>query len=127
MGVICVKNPMTGRHPSLETRKRMSKSRMGNKNALGTIHTIDFKNRVSECHKGVLFSASHKENIRLSLIGKRHSVERVEKMKASLMKPEIRKILSEKSKGNKAFLGRRHTEETKMKMRISHKKKELGL
>lgn len=97
-----------GKHPSEETRKKLSDSQKGEKNGFyGKKHTEESKQKMSESHKGLQTGEKH------PMYGKHHS-------------EETRKKLSESHKGlqtgeDNPFYGKKHTEETKQKMSEAHR------
>ena len=108
-------NLRTGGHSnsdhSLESRKKMSSSQRGNKNALGIKRSEKTKRKISEAKKGKKMSPKFKEKIRKSLLGNKRSLG----FKHS---PEVKAARSSAYRGqNNPFYGRRHTEETKEKIR----------
>lgn len=56
----------------LETRQKMSKAMIGNKNSKGVIFTEERKQNISLALKGKPFTAKHKENISKAKKGKTH-------------------------------------------------------
>ena len=62
-----------GRIRSKETRKQMSKSKKGNKNALGLRHSEEFKERIKNINKG------NKYSIGLKYINKNGNIKKVKK------------------------------------------------
>ena len=81
--------------PSVETRLKMSKAKVGRNNYMyGRKHTEEAKEGMSINRKGFIFTKEHREKIRLSKIGK-----------------------------NNSFYGKRHSDETKKKISESKKGK----
>jgi len=99
---------------SQETKRRMSESRKGNKNALGLIHSDESKKKMSESKKGIKLTAEHIENMRKASLGRKFSDETKRKigMKSvgRYFSPEARKKISD------AGIGRVHSDETKLKI-----------
>ena len=62
-----------GRIRSKETRKQMSKSKKGNKNALGLRHSEEFKERIKNINKG------NKYSVGLKYINKNGNIKKVKK------------------------------------------------
>lgn len=52
-----------GAKPSAETREKLSKARIGNKNRLGIKHTEEDKKKIGAASKGRIFSEDHKKKI----------------------------------------------------------------
>lgn len=116
----------------------------GNKFRLGTIQTQETKDKIGKGGKGKKRTKETKDNIRKSLLGKKHSPERVakhsERMKGNTLgvgglgwgrtntkykkgvplTDEHKRKLSESSKGKK-----KHTEESKKKMSESASKRKF--
>lgn len=84
-----------GRIVTPETRSRMAKSMLGNKNRLGSSPTEETRAKLSASKKGNIYG-----------LGYRHT-------SGALVK------ISTSKKGNTYFLGRKHSEETKTKMSIN--------
>lgn len=96
----------SGKILSEKTKKKMSKSHIGNKYASGTVRTEEFKRKVSNSMKGKPFSEEHKNNISKSAKTRKKAPPITEETRARL---------------SKASSSRRHTEETKRKMSKSAK------
>ena len=74
---------------------------------LGRKHSVKTKKKMSQSHKGIIFSNEHRKNI--SLCGKgKHGQNRSD---------ETKKRISLSLIGNKRNVGKKHTEEWKQKMR----------
>ena len=105
------KNPMFGKHHSLETREKISKSRMGK--SLPPF-TEEHKRKIGEAHKGRIVTEETREKLRIINTGKHPSEETKKKLseanKGKVVSKETREKLSVAAKG------RKHTEEAKEKM-----------
>ena len=105
-----MKMSISHKNMSNETKQKLSKSLIGNKNSLGYKHTDESRKNMSE-----------------SKIGKKHTEETKRKLsklhKGKQFTEEHRKNLSKAQMGNKNCLGHKHTEETKRKLSISNKGK----
>ena len=79
----------TGKHPSLETRKKRSISLMGNTNGIGAggwKHSKEAIQKIKEKRKLQIFSDETREKMRKNhrgMLGKHHSLETIEKIKKS--------------------------------------------
>lgn len=92
--ILAIKKANTGRKASLETRKRMSESRKGEKNGFfGKKHSNENKKRIKEARLGVKQSEETKAKYK------------------------------NRSGKNNGFFGKKHSEETKQKMRKPKRKK----
>ena len=91
---------MLGKNHSQSVKKRMSKSKMGNKSNTGRKLTEQHRFNISQAGMGRPGTMK----------GKKHSAETLKKMSASHM-------------GNKASLGHKASEETKLKMSLAQKKR----
>lgn len=85
-----------GKHPSEETRKKLSEASKGNTNMLGKHHSEETKRRMSEAHNGKKFSEEHKrkmsEHNARYWKGKSHSEEYKKRMSETLKgRPSPRK------------------------------------
>jgi len=74
---------------SEETRLKMSKSKIGNKNALDFKHTNETRKKVSIAMKGRIISPNHRINLSNALKGKKKSLEHCKKLGASHSKGEF--------------------------------------
>ncbi len=99
-----------GKKYTEETKRKMSESLKGNRNAKGFKHTEEAKRKIGEASK-------------VRETGKTRSEESKRKMseshKGKKLTEEHKRKIGEKSKG------RKHTEEAKRKMRETHKKRNL--
>ena len=91
------KNSMFGKHPSEETRKKMSESRKGR------IVSEETRKKISKIHKGKVVSQETKEKLRQANLGKHFS-------------EETKRKISLANLGKVGVKGWHHTEETKLKM-----------
>ncbi len=87
----------------------------GGGGTLGHNHTEETKKKMSKVRMGIKFSDEIKRNMSKAMKGKKHP-----NMLGHHHSEETKKKISKASKGNKYFLGKTHTEETKRKMRKSH-------
>lgn len=104
----------TGRSPSEETRKRLSKS------GKGRIITPEHRAKISSALTGKVRSPEHSANISKANKGKKRSEEiRLKMSKASTGRKkseEERLAMSQRMKGHKMHLGKKRSEETKAKI-----------
>ncbi len=123
---------------SKETKKKMSKSRLGKKHSKetkikiglankGSIHTEETKRKISKTKKGIKLTKEHRRKIGLGGIGKIHSAETKKKMSLAhlgvIFSKKHRRKIGLANKGKKPFLGKKHSEITKRKLSIIHKEK----
>lgn len=95
----------SGRSVSPETREKISKAQMGEKNHLfGKHHTEEAKGKISNSNLGKTLSKDHKEKLIKFHIGKKRSEETKQKISKS------------KSGENHPLFGKFHSEKTKEKM-----------
>jgi len=92
---------MLGAHHSEETRFKMSKSRKG------VVMSPEWRERIGDAHRGKIISKKQREQIRLSLLGKKHTPEACKNM-------------------GLARIGRIISQETKDKIAAKHKGKKLS-
>ena len=90
-----------GQKASLETKKKLSESKTGNKNFMyGRTHTEEARKKISEARKKLKGTYTHTE--------------------------ETKKKMSEAQRGQKhSMYGRKHSEESKRKMREAAEKRRL--
>lgn len=113
------RNPMYGKHPTEETKKKLSERSKGPNNYwYGKHHTEEVKVKISKANKG-------------RLVGEKNPMyginvyEKLEKEKGTEYVKSIKKKISESTKGEKnGFYGKHHTEETKEKLSKSLKNSE---
>lgn len=105
------KKKLKGHEVSEETKKKISESNTGNKNALGYKHTEESKKKISESHKGKRLSEEHKKHLSESRKGK-------------TLTEEHKKKISMGNKGKNS--GKIRTEEHKKKISESRKGKCCG-
>lgn len=138
------KSPHYGKHPSPETREKISKALKGRVSPLkGKAVSAEFCKKLSESHKGQIpwnknLTSETDERIRLNgikigrvLTGRKLSEEH----KENISKGSIGRIFSEESKGkiskalkgNKHMLRKTHSEETRQKMKNAWKKRRLKM
>lgn len=86
---------MKGYKLSDETRSKMSVSKLGNKNALGTVPSAETRTRISAALTGRKRSAETCEKISAANRGRRASAETKAKLRA-IMTPELRAKISHK-------------------------------
>jgi group I intron endonuclease len=109
---VCVKS-RKGLKASNETRKKLSKARIGNKNSLGRTCSEDHKRRMSarlignQYTKGHKLSDEHKLHMSLTLKGKPHTAEHTQHAAAarvgSKRSEESKRRMSESAKKRKRF------------------------
>jgi group I intron endonuclease len=122
-----------GRKHSEESRKKMSKSLIGNKRTLGYKHSEESKRKMGDSHKGLIKSIETCNKLSKSLMGHTVSVESRKKIseghKGKRASDETRQKMSELRKGIKYNLGRIASIETRKKMSTAHmgNKSHLGL
>ena len=101
-----------GKHPSDETRIKMSNSEKGNSSHKGHHHSDETRSMLSKLNKGKPISEEHKHKISASLIGK----------KGHPQSEESRRKNSEAHKGKTSWIkGKHHTEEARRKNSEAHK------
>lgn len=61
-----------GRKHTIESGKKMSFSRLGNKNHLGKKHTLSSKEKMSKAHKGIKLSLETRKNMSEARKGEKH-------------------------------------------------------
>lgn len=85
---ICLNaNNMLGFIHSIESRRKMSKSQLGNKNSLGYKHSDKTRNRMSKAHTG----SKHKEETIIKMIKKAKKIKTIsKKFKSSKISEDIR-------------------------------------
>jgi len=136
-------------NPSIETRKKMSKSQRGHKNSLGFKHSEESKKKMSESAKGhqnATGKRSEESKRRMSIAqkGKKRSEEHKKRMsiaqkkhysdpearrkmsdscKGRIMLPETRQKIREKLIGNKNPLGCKRSEKERQRMSLFLKNK----
>ncbi len=113
------RNPMYGKHPTEEARKKMSEKSKGSNNYWYGKHlTEEIKAKISKANKGRLAG----ENNPMYGI---NVYEKLEKEKGTEYVESVKKKISESIKGEKnGFYGKHHTEETKKKLSESVKNSE---
>jgi hypothetical protein len=102
-----ISNSLMGRKPSKETRDKLSKARMGDKNPA---KRLDVRRKISLACLGRKLSKEHREKVRLGNLGKIIPEEVKEKMRKNA-----------KANANYGMRGKKHSTETKQK--ISRAKK----
>ncbi len=126
-------NYKLGKKESVETRKKKSLARQGEKNPnYGKKASEETRRKNSEGQKGKIISEEHKQKLRDwnklhggSFLGKNHSEETKKKISE---KAKGRKDTEEtKKKKSAASTGRFHTDETKKKLSAIHKGKSKSL
>lgn len=121
-GLNCTPGGRGNKHPSESTRALWSAQRIGNKHALGSHHTEEFKDSQRERMKG------HKINLgRIPTEETRAKMGAAHKgnqcAKGTVWTDEMRAKLSEARKGNKNNAGNKANEETRRKMREAHQRR----
>jgi group I intron endonuclease len=98
-------SPFFGKHPSEETKKKMSEAKKGeNHPNYGKHPSEETRKKMSDAHKGKHLSEKARKKLSDMRIGKRHT-------------KETKKKISDARKGeNNPMYGKHHTEETKKKM-----------
>jgi hypothetical protein len=132
------KNPMFGKHPSLETRKKISDahkgktftiskprseehlrklglSKKGNKYCLGRVLSEETKKKIGDANRGKVHTEEFKKKISQVTRGENNP------MFGKHRSDELKKRLSDAQKGNTYRLGKYHTVESKLKMSEGHK------
>ena len=104
--------PMMGRHHSLESCKKMSLSRIGNKNRLGIPHSPESRLKMSIARKKWKLSPETVEGIRLRMKGNKYCLGR-------------HRTEEEKHRISIGHLGKKATEETKRKISSGQKNRHL--
>ncbi len=121
----------TGIPHSEETKKKMSKARMGKKMSEETKEKLrqltrsdETKKKISKSKIGLKISEDHKEKLRNSLIGRPVSEETKEKIRLGNI-GKVRGPMSEehKEKIRQSNLGKTLSDETKLKIGLYHKGK----
>jgi len=114
---------------SEETKKKISKSLLGNQYAVGYKHTKETKAKMSlqrQGSKNGMFGL-HRFGKDSPHYGKKHSVEAKQKMSISQTgkkrSPKVLKAMSKRMQGSKnPFFGKRHTLESRAKISAARKK-----
>jgi group I intron endonuclease len=126
---------------SEETRLKLSKSKTGNENWVGKVHSLETKAKIGDAHRGKVLSAETRAKI--SHYAKNRPAEVCFKISEALigraswnkgkkMTDETKAKLSESHKGKKLSdehkakignggKGRKHSEESKLKLSLSNK------
>jgi hypothetical protein len=112
----------TGKKRSDESKARYSLAQMGNKKGVGTVHTKEWKEKMSKARKGIPRPAHVVENLRL-LASTRKGKPLSDEVKAKISaKLKGRKFSEEhKAKIVAANTGKTHSEETRKKISNAHK------
>lgn len=119
-------------HDNPEARKKISENQIGripwNKNKKGIHkHSEEVKKRMSESHKGIIFSEETKRKIseKKTNYFKTHKVKLSEETKRKMSESRKGRIFSEETrkKISEANKGKKHSEESKLKMSRSRKGK----
>ena len=97
-----------GKKRTVTERQEMSIRMVGNKYALGMIHTDETKRKISLSNKGKTTSEFNKQRVRETWLGRKHTDEAIEKIRASAIgrvhcptSLETRKKQSEAQRGAK--------------------------
>lgn len=121
-----ISNINIGRVVSLETRKKLSETKIGNKNPFfGKTHSPEILRRLSKINKGKKISREIVEKRLKKLIGRSRPDSVKQKLseanKGKKLSEETKRKISEKMKGKKNSLGVHPSNETRRKLSESKK------
>lgn len=112
---------MYGKHPSIETRKRMSEAGMGR------IISKEAREKISIANKGKCVSAETRKKISEAMKGKKLSKEHKKRIgDANRGKIRSKEMIKKISENNPGMRGKKHSIETRREMSIARKRDNLS-